>query len=239
MSDVAVSKELEEAQAEEARATARAQDALAKLRAMEARKAEAEAIREEHTAEMVAISRRDAEREEREYAARDYRNHVYQFDSSFNPTTVKACISILTAWSRMEPGCDLTLVFNSPGGSVIDGFALWDFLASLKRNGHHLTTICRGMAASMAGILLQAGDVRIIGSESVLLVHEISFGAGGKIGEVEDEVAFAKMLTQRVLRIFAKKTHLSEAQIDRRWKRKDWWLDSDEALKLGFADEIA
>ncbi len=96
-----------------------------------------------------------------------------------------------------------------------------------------------GMAASMGGILLQAGDKRVIGSESVLLVHEISFGAGGKIGEVEDEVAFAKMLTQRVLKIFANRTKMTARQIDAKWKRKDWWMDSDEALKLGFVDEIA
>lgn len=76
------------------------------------------------------------------------------------------------------------------------------------------------------------------GSESVILVHEISFGAGGKIGEVEDEVEFARMLTRRVLKIFASRTKMTERQIDAKWKRKDWWLSSEEALKLGFVDEI-
>jgi ATP-dependent Clp endopeptidase proteolytic subunit ClpP len=239
MSAISTEDDLNVAQAEEARANAVAHSALAELRAAQARKALAEALDAEHHAAISRITRDEEERAERENKARDYFNHVYQFDGAVAAPSVRSCISLLTSWSRLDPDCDITIIFNSPGGSVIDGFALWDFLATLKREGHHLTTICRGMAASMAGILLQAGDKRVIGSESVLLVHEISFGAGGKIGEVEDEVAFAKMLTQRVLKIFAAKTKLTAKQIDTKWKRKDWWMDSDEALKLGFADEIA
>lgn len=212
--------------------------ALAVLHAAQARKAAAEAESAEHAAAVLALGRAEEERTARVNAARDDRHHVYQFGDAVTASSVRACISKLSEWHRTDPGCDIELVFNSPGGSVIDGFALWDYLTTIKAEGHHLTTVCRGMAASMAGILLQSGDTRVVGAESVILVHEISFGAGGKIGEVEDEVAFAKMLTQRVLRIFAKRTKLSAAQIDRRWKRRDWWLDSDEAVKLGFADEI-
>ncbi len=227
------------AEAEQASATAAMNGALTEFHAANARKARADAEYAEHSAAVVKMTRDDEERAYKAAAARDERHHVYQFDSSVTAASVKPCISKLSEWARLEPNCDITIVFNSPGGSVIDGFALWDFLATLKKNGHHLTTVCRGMAASMGGILLQAGDKRVIGSESVLLVHEISFGAGGKIGEVEDEVAFAKMLTQRVLKIFANRTKMTARQIDAKWKRKDWWMDSDEALKLGFVDEIA
>lgn len=226
------------AEARQAEAVAKVQEALAALHEANTRKAVAEAAQEEARAQMNAIDLAEARRAEAHTLARDEHHHVYQFDGTVTASTVKTCISKLSEWHRLSPSCDIEIVFNSPGGSVIDGFALWDFLTMLKTEGHKLTTVCRGMAASMAGILLQAGDHRVIGSESVLLIHEISFGAGGKIGEVEDEVAFAKMLTQRVLKIFEKRSKLSAAQIDRRWKRKDWWLDSDEALKLGFADEI-
>jgi ATP-dependent Clp endopeptidase proteolytic subunit ClpP len=170
--------------------------------------------------------------------ATDDEHRVYQFGEQVSAASVKSCIKTLARWHRLDPGCDITLVFNSPGGSVIDGFALWDYLSHLKREGHHLTTICQGMAASMGGILFMAGNKRVMGAESVILVHEISFGAGGKIGDVEDSVEFAKMLAKRVLNIFAARTNLTAKQIDNRWKRKDWWMDSDEALKLGFCDEI-
>jgi len=239
MSVISTEDELNIAQAEEAKANAVAHAALAELRSAQARKELALAEEAENHAVVARLNREAEELADKQNKARDFYNHVYQFEGAVQASSVKSCIATLTTWTRLDPECAITIIFNSPGGSVIDGFALWDFLATLKREGHHLTTICRGMAASMAGILLQAGDKRVIGSESVLLVHEISFGAGGKIGEVEDEVAFAKMLTQRVLKIFAAKTNLTEAQINAKWKRRDWWMDSDEALKLGFADEIA
>ena len=204
----------------------------------DARKLEAEALTAEAAAEVARLNADDLARIHAEEAALDDRVGVYKFNESVSGASVTKCISTLSRWSRIRPGCDMEIVFNSPGGSVIDGFALYDFLTELKTRGHKITTVCRGMAASMAGILLQAGDHRVMGAESVLLVHEISFGAGGKIGEVEDEVAFAKMLTQRVLRIFERRTNLTARQIDARWKRKDWWLDSDLALKLGFVDEV-
>lgn len=90
----------------------------------------------------------------------------------------------------------------------------------------------------MAGILLQAGDIRVMGRESWLMLHEAAFGAQGKVGEVEDTVEWVKKIQERILNIFAQHSSLSRAQIKRRWTRKDWWIDSDEALRLGFVDEI-
>lgn len=225
--------EIRKAEAEAEQAIAEAELARAKARAATA---EADGADLANEANLIAL--RDLKRAEERYAASNDQNHVYWFSTAVNQGSVEKCISKLTEWSRLDPTCKIEIVFNSPGGSVIDGFALYDVIKKLQADGHHFTTTVRGMAASMAGILLQAGDTRIVGSESVILVHEISFGAGGKIGEVEDEVAFAKMLTQRVVKIFAARTKLTAKQIDTRWKRKDWWMDSDEALRLGFCDEI-
>lgn len=232
------------AEAEKLAADARQADAAAAkataevaLLAEQAKKAAAEARIARLLADAQQIELASVRRLEANELARDEHHRVYQFNEPVSAGTVKACISTLSRWDRIDADCPIELVFNSPGGSVIDGFALWDFLTTLMQR-HHLTTVCRGMAASMAGVLLQRGHVRVVGSESVLLVHEISFGAGGKIGEVEDEVAFAKMLTKRVLKIFAERTNLTEKQIDARWRRTDWWMDSETALKLGFCDEV-
>ena len=170
--------------------------------------------------------------------AGDEHHHVYTFGDAVSGATVKACMTKLTEWSRLDPGCDIELRFNSPGGSVIDGMALWDFLNQLRGAGHRLTTVAYGYAASMAGILLQAGDVRVIGRESYLMIHEVSFGASGKVGDVEDTVAWVNKIQGRVLDIFANRSKLTRLRVERRWRRKDWWLDSTEALKLGFVDEI-
>lgn len=222
---------------QEAAELAKTRAETAKLEA-ETRQALADAAIAEARAEVALLDLDTHRRIDKLEKATDNEHHVYQFGESVTAGSVKSCLKVLAQWNRTDPGCDITLVFNSPGGSVIDGFALWDYLSWLKAQGHRLTTICQGMAASMGGILFQAGDNRIMGAESVILVHEISFGAGGKIGEVEDSVEFAKMLTKRVLNIFATRTNMTAKQIERRWTRKDWWLDSDEALKLGFCDEV-
>lgn len=165
-------------------------------------------------------------------------HHVYAFTTSVSKESVESCIRQLTAWMRQDPMCDIEIIFNSPGGSIIDGMALYDFIQTVRFSGHKVTTVALGMAASMAGILLQAGDVRVIGKESYLLIHEASFGAVGKIGEVEDTVEFVKKVQRRVLKIFAARSNLTVRQLERRWKRKDWWLDSDDCMTHKLVDEV-
>lgn len=204
----------------------------------EAESAKATARKTLAEAELAELTLERERRKEKSELAKDQHHHVYLFDESVGASSVKKCITTLSEWDRLDPTCDIEIVFDSPGGSVIDGMHLWDFLSMIKSRGHKLTTVALGMAASMAGILLQAGDVRVLGRESYLLIHEVSFGAGGKIGEVEDEVAFVKKIQGRVLDIFAARSHLSRTKIASNWRRRDWWLDSSEAIKCGFVDEL-
>lgn len=203
-----------------------------------ARKAEEEAenIRKQNI--LVGIAADQAKRAEADELALDRHHHTYAFGKSVSEGSVRECINQLTNWSRKNPECDIEIIFNSPGGSVVDGFALFDFIQYLRSAGHKVTTSALGMAASMAGILLQAGDTRVMGKQSWLMIHEASFAAVGKIGEVEDTVDWVKKVQERILDIFAERSNMSKAQIRTKWKRKDWWLSSDEALKLGFVDEI-
>jgi len=174
--------------------------------------------------------------------------HFYPFNDSVSGASVKACIDQLTKWMRLDPSVDIEISFNSPGGEVIAGLALFDFIQTVRAAGHHVTTSSIGYAASMAGILLQAGDRRIIGAESWLMLHEASFGAQGKTGEVEDRVEWIKRVQDRFLNIFAERCknadsatatkRLTKAQIKHKWTRTDFWVSSDEALAYGLVDEV-
>ena len=144
----------------------------------------------------------------------------------------------LTEWSRLDPKCDMEIVFSSPGGGIISGFELFDFIQSLRSSGHKITTGSLGYAASMAGILLQAGDVRWIGHQSWMMIHRAAFGAMGKTFEVEDEVKFVKRIEKRILDIFISRSKLSKTKIQRNWNRKDWWITADECLDLNLVDEV-
>lgn len=203
-----------------------------------ARKFEAEARFHTAEAERAEIRLEDDRRNEAEKLAADKYHFVYAFNDSVSSGSVKTCTTQLASWVRQHPQCSIEIIFHSPGGGVIEGMALFDYIRKLRVDGHHITTMALGMAASMAGILLQAGDNRVMGREAWVLIHEGSFGAVGSVGQVEDTVEWVKKIQKRILNIFAERSNLTATQVQRRWKRKDWWLSSDDCLKFGFVDEI-
>lgn len=220
-----------EAETEQARADARRAVA-------EAAKLEAEARSADISAKAAAHNLEDAEyKRALSQAANEY-HRVYVFNDQVSSASVRSCLSVLTSWHRVFPGEPMEIVFNSPGGSIIDGLALYDYIQELRRSGHHITTSSLGMAASMAGILLQAGDRRVMSRESWLLIHEAAFMTAGKFGDIEDTVGWVKRIQERVLDIFAERSKLTKTQLRNRWHRKDWWISSDEALKWGLIDEV-
>ena len=164
-------------------------------------------------------------------------HRVYHFYGMVNQVAVALAMNTIGQWARRETA-PIEIVFNSPGGSIIEGLALYDFILSLRDQGNEVTTVGLGMVASMGGVLLQAGDKRVVGRNCHMLIHEASTFTGGKLSELEDEVAFVKRLQERLVDILAERSTLSKAEIRRRWKRRDWWLSSDQTVELGFADGI-
>jgi ATP-dependent Clp protease, protease subunit len=226
-------KELAEAEKSrlEGQATMLLAEAEAEKFRAETRKLEAETL----TTELRYV--REQRTEAEELAGNKY-HFLYNFSSGVDNATVASCITQLTTWSRQSPGCPIEIVFHSPGGAVLPGMALFDFIQHLRSQGHHITTTALGVAASMAGILLQAGDTRVMGAESWVLIHQAQFGAIGSYGQVEDTFEWIKRIQKRIVNIFAARSKLSIRQIERNWQRKDWWLSSDECLKLGVVDEV-
>jgi ATP-dependent protease ClpP protease subunit len=132
---------------------------------------------------------------------------------------------------------------NSPGGSVIHGMSLVDQLTqySLRGGGTHKVTITvRGFAASMAAIILQTADVRRMGSEAYLLVHEPSGVAEGSTGDLKDMVKWFDLMGNRIAQLFVSRANgkISLDEFQALWTRRDVWLDSEEALSYGFVDVI-
>jgi ATP-dependent Clp protease protease subunit len=210
---------------------------IAKLKA-EADKTAAEAENARNMAVVSRLAKENAEREVRVALASNDYHRVYLFCGSVTDATVRLAIARLTEWHRVYPGEDIEIIFTSGGGSVVDGMALFDFIQDLRARGHKITTSTLGIAASMAGILLQAGEVRTMGREAWLMIHEASFRTEGKIGEVDDTVEWIKKVQERVLDIFASRSTMPREEIKAKWLRRDWWIDSDEALRLGFVDAI-
>jgi len=235
------------------KADAEADAALAQARLHDANAAKAlhEAEGHRHNAAMMALSIADAERASAAAAAADVRHHVYTIDTEISEASVGKAIRVITEWMRVDEAtrgdndlpCQIEIRLCSPGGSLIDGMYLWDFLARVKARGHRLRTVAYGYAASMAGILLQAGDERVIGAESWLMIHEVAFGMSGKTSVIEDRTEWVKKVQDRVAKIFYDKSRnapkpMTLAAIKKGFERKDWWLDSAEALERGFVDVV-
>ena len=204
----------------------------------EARKVLAEAETAETHAEKEKLELKKYKDDRDKISATDEENYVYRFSGSVDKSSVAKCRNKLAEWSRRFPSCDVEIVFSSPGGGITSGFELFDYIQQLRGRGHKVITGSLGMAASMAGILLQAGEERWIGHQCWILIHRAAFGAIGKTFEVEDEVAWIKRIEQRIIEIFTSRSSLTPQKIKRNWNRKDWWISSDEALELGLVDEI-
>jgi ATP-dependent Clp endopeptidase proteolytic subunit ClpP len=213
-------------------------EAEARKAVAEARLAEEKARSYAAQAEADEIAAGRVREEEAKRTAKDEHHLIYRFSGPVSSQSVQTAMAQLTEWHRRFPGEDIEVIFNSPGGSVIDGFELFDFLVDLGQNGHKVITGCTGMAASMGGILVQAGTHRWMSRESWYMIHQAAFGAMGKTFEIEDTVEWIKRIQARILEIFAGRSNLTVRTLKRKWERKDWWIDSDEALKLGLVDEV-
>lgn len=235
------------------KAEARQANAEAIRAEAEARQADAEAEKTKNEARRahLFVQAEECNLKERQIAhaaalSGDVHHQVYRFMEPVDNETVDDCMQHLTLWHRCKPKCDMEIVFTSPGGDVIHGLAMFDYIQALKRKGHRIVTKTYGMAASMAGILLQSGTERVSGKEAWVLIHEGSFRAGGDVGKVEDMVDWVKRIGERIVDIFATraaaktgKTPKSVADFIRKnWDRKDWWLSSDEMLRHGFIDRV-
>ena len=205
--------------------------------------AEAAAVESTYSAEMARVNCAATLRAEEFTLAADHYHHHLHFMSGVESKSVDKALQQLAVWHRQDPYCDMDITMQSGGGSAMDGMHLFDQITAYSLRGggtHRVTMTVRGYAASMAAILLQAADERVIGPESYLMIHEVSSGAQGKIGELKTEVKFLEHLCSRIVDLFVDRSHkkITRKQFETNWKSNDWWLDSAESLKLGFVDRI-
>lgn len=230
--------------AADALARAKARRELAEAVAV-AEKGKLEAMKLKLEVDLQKIRNAKEKRLEELELAKDAYHFVYTFTETVGIGSVQKCIEQLAVWDRTGPRKELEIVFTSPGGDVISGMRLFDYICWLRKKGHKVTTAALGEAASMAGILLQAGDHRIMGKECWVLIHEAAFGGQGKTGEMEDRVKWVKRIQDRIAHIFVERSQESECEepltvkkVKANWKKTDWWLSSDECLKYGIVDEV-
>jgi len=131
----------------------------------------------------------------------------------------------------------VTLRINSGGGSMIEGMAMYDLI---KNSQAQVTGIVEGMAASMAGVLLQACDKRIMTANSRLMIHRAKAGAVGDADAMESMGNLLRQEEDKIVAAFVASTGKEETEV-RGWLQsgKDMWLTAKQAKDLNLVDEIA
>ena len=141
-------------------------------------------------------------------------------------------------YASAYPKAPITLIISSPGGSIFDGFVLLDHLRALSGDGHKITTVVRGVAGSMAAVLAQAGDVRVIGPEAYLVIHEPSSMAYGTTSDMSDQVELMKTLRAQMERVFIRRSKVTARMIKEKTRKVDWYVGAKDAKALGLADKV-
>lgn len=135
-----------------------------------------------------------------------------------------------------DPGKDINLYINSPGGSVVAGMAIYDTMQYVKCD---VSTICMGMAASMGAFLLAGGKKgkRFALPNSEIMIHQPSGGARGQATEI-------KIAAEQILRTRKKLNEMLAAntgqplEVIERDTERDTYMSAQEALAYGIIDNV-
>jgi len=131
---------------------------------------------------------------------------------------------------------DISLYINSPGGSITAGMAIYDTMNFIKSK---VSTICIGMAASMAAFLLSSGEKgkRMILPNSEVMIHQPLGGAQGQATEIKIAAERIIKLKDKINKILAKNTNQPLEKIEKDTER-DYFLSAKEAKNYGIIDKI-
>ena len=150
--------------------------------------------------------------------------------------TANLIVAQLLFLESENPDKDIFFYFNSPGGSVSAGMAIYDTMQFIKPD---VSTLCVGQAASMGATLLAAGDKdkRFCLPNSRVMIHQPSGGFQGQVSDIEIHAREILFLKGRLNEILAKHTGQSVEKIARDTDR-DNFLSAEEAVKYGLVDKV-
>jgi ATP-dependent Clp protease protease subunit len=131
---------------------------------------------------------------------------------------------------------DIKFYINSPGGSVSAGLAIYDTMQYIKAD---VSTICVGMAASMASVLLAAGakSKRLALPNSEIMIHQVMGGTEGQASDIKIQAEHILKIKDKLNKLLASHTGQKISQIEEDTDR-DNWMTAEEAKKYGLIDLV-
>ncbi len=135
-----------------------------------------------------------------------------------------------------DPGKDISIYINSPGGSVYAGYGIYDTMQFI---GSSVSTICTGIAASMASVLLVAGEKgkRFALQHSRVMIHQPLGGTQGQASDIEIAAREILKVKKELYTIISNHSGKSFEEVEKDSDR-DYWMTSQEAKDYGMIDDI-
>ncbi|MDN4070060.1 ATP-dependent Clp endopeptidase proteolytic subunit ClpP [Paenibacillus vini] len=164
------------------------------------------------------------------------KDRIIFLGSQVNDVVANAIIAQMLFLDAEEPGKDIHLYINSPGGSITAGMAIFDTMQFIKSD---VSTICVGLAASMGAFLLNAGaeGKRYALPNSEIMIHQPLGGAEGQATDIEIRARRILKMRDKLNKILAERTgqplHRIEKDTDR-----DYFMSAAEAKEYGLIDRV-
>ena len=156
--------------------------------------------------------------------------------TEINDYTANVLQAQLLYLDSVDSSMDINIYINSPGGSVYAGLGIYDTMQFISSD---VATICTGMAASMAAVLLVAGaeGKRSALPHSRVMIHQPMGGAQGQASDIEITAREIQKLKKELYTIIADHSH---TDFDKVWadSDRDYWMTAQEAKEYGMIDEV-
>ena len=153
-----------------------------------------------------------------------------------NDVTASLVVAQLLFLDAEDPGKDIHLYINSPGGSVTAGMAIYDTMQYIKSD---VCTICIGMAASMGAFLLAGGakGKRYALPNAEIMIHQPLGGVQGQASDIEIEAKEIRKFKEELYTIISEHSH---TPFDKVWADSDrnYWMTAEEAKEYGMIDNV-
>ena len=135
-----------------------------------------------------------------------------------------------------DPGKDISIYFNTPGGSVYAGLGIYDTMQFISSD---ISTICTGMAASMGAVLLVAGTKgkRFALKHSRIMIHQPMSGVQGQAADIEITSREVQKLKKELYTIISEHSGQPYKKVEKDSDR-DYWMTAAEAKEYGMIDSI-
>ena len=164
------------------------------------------------------------------------RERIVFLGTAINDSVANLVVAQLLYLDREDPDKDINLYINSPGGVISAGLAIYDTIQMVRAE---VSTICVGMAASMATVLLSAGEKgkRYTLPNATVHMHQPMGGAQGQASDIEIAAREILRMQDKIRSILASNTGQTYEKIAQDTDR-DYYLDADLAKEYGLVDEV-